>query len=213
VRRLPDLDRDGRSTTADMARLARTDDLTERGWEVTRPARDDDGYTRMRARKRFGTPGEAATVLAEIAGDDGPFRGFRIERDPSFTRTTYAFHGTVDFSGGLESLGDERLADELGGEVLGEDQADIERRLGASLSRVVGVRIAVRLPGAVESNAPTQADNGAVWQPQLGAGEPARLAASSEVRHVAAVAWLVVAAAAALALVLLVLVRLAMRVR
>ena len=119
----------------------------------------------IRASKPFATPPEAAAVLAEVAG--GPFHDFQLERDRSFARTTFRFSGTVDFSAGLESFSDPELTAALDGEALGQDIAAIEEQFGGALDRLVQVRVAVRLPGAVSSNAPGKADNGAVWEPRL----------------------------------------------
>lgn len=208
IDQLPDLDGDGERTGRDLRRLARTDDLEATGWVITGPVQEDDGFTWLRASKPFPTAEQAAAVLDEVTGADGPFRDFELTRDSSFRTTSFGFGGTVDFSGGLESLGDEALANELDGEPLGEDVETIERRLGTTIDRLVRVRVALRLPGDVESNAPTQADNGAVWQPRVG-GEPVELEASSEVSHTAALVWLVVSVVAGFALVALVVVRLA----
>jgi hypothetical protein len=211
LRRLKDLDSDGVSGPKDLKALVRVSDLEAKDWVISGPELGDDGFTRMRARKAFGTPAEASTIFAELTGAKGPFR-FALTRDSSFTSTHLGFHGTVDFTGGLEAFGDAGLAKQLDGEPLGEDAKQIEKRLGAPLSRVINVRVAVRLPGTVESNAPTKADNGAVWQPRFGEG-PVELRATSDVRHSAALGLIVAAGVAAFALVLLVLVRIATRVR
>ena len=208
IGRLPDLDGDGRSTGADLRRLTRTRDLEATGWTITGPAEEDEGITWMRASKPFGNAAEAGRVLDEVTGPGGPFRDFEVSLDHSFVRTDYDFRGTVDFTGGLASLGDDALTAELDGEPLGEDVEALERRIGTTVDRFVRMRVVVRLPGAVESNAPTQADNGAVWQPRIG-GPAVELRASSEVRHVSTLVWGGIAAVTAFALVLLVVVRLA----
>ena len=60
-------------------------------------------------------------------------------------------------------------------------------------------RVAVRLPGDVESNAPTEAGNGAVWRPTLAEPGPIHLAASSEVVRWRTYAFIAVAVVAGLA--------------
>lgn len=195
----------------DLGDLLATDDLVAAGWRIEGPALEEDGWTRVRIRHPFGNPDEAIDVLAQVAGPDGPFRGFAVSRTSTFAETRWRFTGRVDFSGGLEALGDEGLAAELDGEPLGESVDDIEARLGESLSRLVSVRVNVRLPGDVTSNATTKAGNGAVWQ--LGFGEdPIDLVATGTSRRTTSLVLAGVAAAAVLGLVLVALLRLARRV-
>ena len=165
MRRVPGLD--------DELRL---DDLAATGWEMQLPTREDDGFTWIRVSKPFGTPEEAGQVLSEIAGENGPLRDFVVTRERSFARTEYGFGATVDFRGGIEAFADESLTEVLEGEPLGEDVAAIEERIGAAIDEVFTFRVAVRLPGDVESNAPTQAGNGAVWRADA---SPSRARSSS----------------------------------
>src|SRR3546814_14869503 len=85
-----------------------------------------------------------------------------------------------DLVGVRGASGDGGLAAELDGGPMGLSVEEIEERLGDSLSRVVQVRVGVRLPGDVSSNAPTQADNGAVWQVGFGEGAVDMEATGSE---------------------------------
>lgn len=196
----------------DLAAVVELDDLRAAGWIVDGPTEDPDGYTRLRVERRFGNPEEAAAIFDEIAGEDGPFQDFAVRRETSFATTEWGFTGRVDFTGGIEALGDAGLAAELDGEPLGLTVEEIEEQLGDSLSRLVQVRVGVRLPGDVTSNATTKADNGAVWQVGFGEGTVDMEADGSQRR------WGTIAAAGAalllgLALLLLLLVRLAGRVR
>jgi uncharacterized protein len=200
VERLPDLDDDGRSTAADLARLVRTDDLTAAGWQVSNPAADpslDDGVVWVRATKPFGTPEEAGRVLSEITGTAGPLRELRIDRHDSFGRTRYTFDGTADLSGGLEAFGDEGLAAALGGEVLGQDTAAIEQELGRPLADMFSLEISAHLPGTASD---------AAWAPVLG-GRPVDMAATGTVRDWPVLVFTAVALACGLALVIVLIVR------
>jgi hypothetical protein len=199
------LDADALRRVPGIAEELRLDDLAATGWEVQPPTLEDDGLTWIRVRKPFGTPEEAEQVLAEIAGERGPLRDFVITRERSFARTEYGFGATVDFRGGIESFADEALTTALDGEPLGEDVAAIEERIGAAIDEVFTFRVAVRLPGDVESNAPTQADNGAVWRPTLAEPGPINLVASSEVVRWRTYASVAVAVAAAIAAVVVAL--------
>lgn len=194
----------------DVAAVLEVDDLTAAGWEVDGPVEESDGYTRVRIRHPFATPSEADAIFEQIAGEDGPFQGFHIERRTPFAATTTEFTGRVDFSGGIEAFGDSGLAAQLDGEPIGQSVEEIEAQLGESLSRLVQVRVRVRLPGEVTSNATTKADNGAVWQ--VGFGEGAvDLQATGEERHLLPVVLVGAAGVFGFALLLVLLVRVAMR--
>jgi hypothetical protein len=195
----------------DLRQLVKVDDLTATGWHVTGPATERDGNTWIRATKAFSTPEQAATILTEVAG--GPFKDFHLTRKRSFARTSFTFGGTVDFTQGLASFSDPDLTAALDGQPLGDDPASIEKKFGGAIDRLVHIRIAVRLPGSVASNAPGQASNGAVWTPKLADTAPAVLKASSRSWHKATLALLAVAALAIFALLLFVLVVIADKVR
>jgi hypothetical protein len=194
------LDADAMSKVPGLEQELRLDDLRATGWEITGPTLEADGFTWIRGSKGFETPEQAASVLAEVAGEDGPFRDFIVTRDRSFAHTTYGFRGTVDFTGGLEAFGDDALAATLDGEPLGEDVAAIEDRIGQAIDDAFTFRIAVRMPGGLSSsNAPTEADNGAVWQPRLSEGGPIALLATSQATRTKTLALTAVAVLAALA--------------
>lgn len=208
------LDEDAvRRAGGNLAERIEVDDLVATGWTITGPREEDDGKTWIRASKPFGTPEEAALVVAEINGPDGPFRDFRITRERSFARTDWRFEGTVDFRRGLEAFSDEDLAAALEGQPLGESVEQIEERLGATLDRLIGVEVAVRLPGSISSNAPLEADNGARWQPGISDPEPSHLRASGRERNTAALALAGVAVLASVLLVVWVVLTVARRRR
>lgn len=194
----------------DLAAVMEVGDLTDAGWVIDGPAKEGDGFTRVRIHHPFGTPEEAAEVFAQIAGEDGPFQDFGVTRRQSFVETSWGFTGKVDFSGGFEALGHQRLAAELDGEPLGQSVEEIEAQLGDSLSRLIQVRVRARLPGEVSSNATTKADNGAVWQVGFGEG-PVDLKATGHERRLSAVALIAAGAVVALVLLMWVLVRVAGR--
>lgn len=192
LRRLPDLDDDGRSTTADLTRLVRTDDLAAAGWHLSEPVGSaaDGGFVWIRATKPFGTPEEAGRVLGEVTGRDGPLRDLRVDRHDSVGRTRFTFEGTADLSGGLEAFGDEGLAAALEGEVLGQDPSTIEAELGRPLSEMLSLEVSADLPGDSKATA---------WTPELG-GEPVEMAATGTVRDWWVLALTAVAVACGLAL-------------
>jgi hypothetical protein len=131
------------------------------------PSPRPDGGVQVVATKRFVDPEGARLAVEELSGADGPFQGFRLERTRSFARTTTRFAGTVDFARGVEAFGDAGVRQALGGSDVGVDLARLEEVLNGPVDRAVGVQVAVRLPGDVESNAPQQSANGARWELRL----------------------------------------------
>lgn len=201
VERVPDADRDGERTADDVAALVRVDDLESAGWRVRPPATTDGGGVRLAATKPFGTAEEAGTVLAELAGADGPLRDLRIERSTGVAETRLTFSGTADLSGGLEAFGDPALAAALDGEPLGEDQAAIEQQLGVPLSDAFRLVVRADLPGSVDGNG--SGEDGASWAPPLG-GPPVSMEATGHQRDSAALVLVAVGLLSALALVVVV---------
>ncbi len=202
------VDRDGiERIGGDLAAVLDDAALADAGWVVDGPDLEEDGFTRVRLRRTFADPAGAAAIFDDIAADDGPFQDFAVRRDSSFAATKWQFTGRVDFTGGLANLGDAVGPD---GEPLGTTAAEIEAQFGESLSRLIQVRVGVRLPGDVTSNATTKAGNGAVWQ--VGFDDRAiDLEATSEEPRTWRLVAVGVGAACGLLLLLFGLVRLAMR--
>ena len=173
------LDDDAMKKAPNFQQALKVDDLTAHGWTVTGPVKETDGFTYFSAAKPFANPDEAKKIFVEISGEKGPFRDFTISRTRSFARTKFHFSGTVDFSGGIQSFSDSELAQQLDGQPIGDDVKAIEARINDTLDNVFQIRIAVRMPGDVTSNAPGQATNGAVWQPRLSQPAAITLDASS----------------------------------
>jgi len=209
VRAVVTLDKDAAGQVPDLGSKLRVDDLRSAGWRVDGPTPTADGGLTVSARKAFATPAEAKTVVDQLSGKDGPFQAFTLRRSRSFAKTRLTFRGTVDLSKGLGSFSDAGLRQRLGDGGLGFDPNQLQTRLGQALSRVFPVKVVVRLPGSVTSNAPLRAGNGAQWSPTL--GEHVTVTASSEQWNAGNLAAAVVAVVAGLALV--VLLALNMRVR
>lgn len=200
------LDEDALSRRPDVFEEIDLSDLEGTGWEVIGPEAEDDGFTWLRARHGYGAPEEVGPLVDQVAGEDGPLRDFRLVREDSFAETRYDFAGTVDFTAGAGALADDpELAEALGSEPI----QLLEDRLGSAIDEMVQVQVAVRLPGDVTSNAPTQASNGAAWQPSIVEREAVDLQASSSLARTERWIWAGVAVAAAFALVLYVLVQVA----
>lgn len=206
------LDQEAVEELPNFADAVRVDDLTAKGWTVTGPAQETDTFTYVTATKPFANPDEANTIFAEVSGETGPFRDFTLARSRSFAKTEFTFSGTVDFAGGLESFSDSDLAAQLDGKPLGDDVAAIEQQIGQKLDDAFEIRVSVRLPGDVNSNAPSRAVNGAVWQPRLSQPAAITLEASSTSTRWTTIVGAGAAVLAALTLVVLLVVR-AMRRR
>ena len=182
------------------------DDLLATGWTATAPTKEADGLTWVRLRHEFATPDEVGPLVDEIAGEDGPFQDFELTRDDGFAETTYEFSGTVDFGAGVSGLTDDP-------QVAGALEADpaelIEAEIGQALDEVLRVQVGVRLPGDVESNAPTQASNGALWRPSVLERDAVELSASGTLSRTDRWIWLGVAVAAGIGAVLFLTIRVA----
>jgi hypothetical protein len=179
-------------------RLA-ADDLRAAGWKVTGPTKAADGGATLLATKGFNTPAELGRVIDEVAGARKPLREFKLSRHRSFFTTKESFRGVVDLTGGVNAFGDDRLREQTGADI-GVDPQELERQAGVALNRFFSIQVALRLPGSVSANAPTEAGNGAVWQPKL--GERAVLTASSSQLDMRRVIFLVLGALAGVATVL-----------
>jgi hypothetical protein len=156
---------------ADPADRIRLDDLRDAGWEVEGPTEQDDGGLEIVATHAYRTEADAEALVADLGGAPGPLRDFRVRQQRSFLKTRTEFTGTVDLQAGLGAFTDPALQEALGATTeapLGVSSAALEKRFGAPLDRLLGLQVGVRLPGSVESNAPTETDSGAVWAPALG---------------------------------------------
>ena len=166
VRATVELDRAAYRELQDAGTKIRSADLTAAGWRVQGPTATDDGGAVIVATHDFDSPEEVDELVDELGGaPDGPFRDVRLRVDRSFAKTTSEFSATVDLQRGVDAFTDERMRAALRGDALGLGAEALQERLGAALDRVFGLRIAVRLPGETESNAPGDV---AAWSPKLG---------------------------------------------
>lgn len=182
------------------------DDLLATGWTATDPKKEADGLTWVRLRHDFAQPDDVGSLVKEIAGESGPFRHFSLTRDDGFAATTYAFSGVVDFSSGISGLTDDP---ELAEALEADPTVLIEEEIGQALDEVLQVQVAVRLPGDVDSNAPTQASNGALWRPSVLEREAVDLSATGTLTRTSRYIWLGVAVVAGFGMVLFLAIRFA----
>jgi hypothetical protein len=156
----------------DLGKVLALDSLRAEGWTVEGPTRGADGLTRLTVRRSFSDPAGATTAVAQLSGDKGPFQSFVVTHTKTLTQTRWGFRGTVDLTRGTG----------VRGAPTEQDLVQLADKLGQSLDRLVQVRVGVRLPGQVDSNATTKAANGAVWQVAFG-GPPLQLQAHGTERN------------------------------
>jgi hypothetical protein len=123
------------------------DDLRDAGWRVVGPDRTDAGGWLVSASKPFASPEQLPAVLAEVAGEGGPFRDFTLTREDAFAKTSYTLAGTVDLSGGLDAFGDDALRQALGGTTTGRTPDQLAQEAGRPLAQAVRFRVRTELPG------------------------------------------------------------------
>jgi hypothetical protein len=143
------LDQEAAERIPELADQLRAGDLKEQGWEITGPeaVEGQPGAVAVTATKPFASPEQLTAVMDEIGGADGLFPGFELTRTHTFAEVEHEITGTIDTTGGLESLSDEELTELLGGQPLGFDLAVLEQDLGAPPASLVDLSLAVTLPG------------------------------------------------------------------
>ncbi|MBV6508479.1 MAG: hypothetical protein JJLCMIEE_01542 [Acidimicrobiales bacterium] len=218
------LDQEATAEVPDLAEQLRTEDLEATGWTVSGPEVGSDGWTWVRVEKGFADPDELGQVMSEVAGPEGAFREFTLERNEAFALTTWELTGVVDLSGGLEQFSDPELTAALGGLPLGVDLDALAAASGTHPAESFTVRLIADLPGEVGNSNAETVDGSAVWEWELadteseavgtvtGEAEPVEVSAeSSEAQLLPRV--LIGAAIAAMALAVLILVLQRMRRR
>lgn len=123
----------------------RLSDIEDAGWALEGPLTRGELIVH-RASKRFGGSEELNSVLGEVLGPE-VLADFALERDKRWGEVEYRLSGTLDLTGGLESLGDEALTEALGGAPLGLDLDDLAEELGEDPSAAGTVSLVAVLPG------------------------------------------------------------------
>jgi hypothetical protein len=142
-------------------------DLRAAGWEIPPAERGADGYTWLRATKRFADAEGAARVMAEL--QPTVFRDFRLNRETGLGRTIWTWTGTVDLSPGIAVLGDPDAAAALGGDPFGGRVTEVEQAEGKPVAEMVDVTVSAQLP----------AGDRQTWSPRLGDVAPTSVVATS----------------------------------
>jgi hypothetical protein len=148
---------------------AQTSDLARAGWKVTPVRPTAGGGAEVEVTKAFHRPGDLGVVIGELAGPEGPLRGFTLERHRSFLKETYRLRGTGDVgpvasaATGFANSPDlpARLRD------AGIDPARVEALLAGRAAEGLHLRLVVALPGRTRS-----------WALQPGSPQPVEVASS-----------------------------------
>lgn len=117
-------------------------DARESGWVVEPRELEDDGRTRILARKAFANPDQFTVVMNEITAAGGLFSDFALVKENSFAQISYTVSGSINPQG-LAGFSDAEL-DAL----LGEPLEAFAARIGGNPADV-RVRLGVTLPGEV----------------------------------------------------------------
>jgi hypothetical protein len=144
---------------------AQTSDLRQAGWRVTPVRPTPGGGAEVEVSKAFHRPGDLAVVIGELAGPEGPLRGFRLDRDRSFLHATYRVRGMADVgpaaaaATGFANTPDltARLRD------AGVDPGRVAALLAGRAAEGLHLRLVVAVPGrtrswAVEPGVPQSVD-------------------------------------------------------
>ncbi|MGC1511651.1 MAG: hypothetical protein WA797_01885 [Acidimicrobiales bacterium] len=153
------LDDEATARTPNLSSLLRVEDLRATGWTVVGPTRAG-ARTVLRAGKGFRTPAEAAKVLDEVSGPDGPLSGFTLKRERKALWWAWTFEGDLDLTGGIERFGDPELRAQLEGSSFGLEATRVQEAFG--------LQVALRLPGRVEAEAAERVDGRAAWKGSFG---------------------------------------------
>jgi hypothetical protein len=141
----------------------RLDDIRQAGWAVTGPTKAADGTMSVTLAKPFGTPAEAAPILAELNGPNGPLHGLALSIERSFALVSSSFTGSAQLTGGLAAFSDDALIQALGG------STPLANLVASPVDQVLGLTVTARLPGRVTSSNGTVGADGAsvTWKPSL----------------------------------------------
>jgi hypothetical protein len=156
------LDADAVDTLGGIEDQLQVGDVQAAGWDVRGGPDGQTGGFILEASKPFANPAALTAVIAELSGDDGPFRDFRLARDSGRFEDGWTFSGIADVVEPYAGLDEPGFEDVLRG--MGVDVAGLRTQLGTSISDAVDLEIRVAIPGTERGNFTRTVDGGAVWQ-------------------------------------------------
>lgn len=131
----------------------RLGDLEDAGWESSGWQRQKNGGATIEVSKDFERAEDAAEVIAELNGPDGPLRDIEVERDVSTFRTQWSFSGVADLDDletGIE--GDPELIARLTAERV--DPAVLDEQLLARVKAGFRLTVVASLPDSDDQEFP-----------------------------------------------------------
>jgi hypothetical protein len=130
-----------------------TSDLERVGWEIEPVRVRPDGGAEVEARKAFHRASDLGVVMEELAGPEGPLRGFRLDRDRSFTKSRYRLRGTADLGPAGSAVSGFANSPELPGRLraAGVDPDRVAELLAGRAAEGFAVHVVTKLPGRTES--------------------------------------------------------------
>ncbi|HET9772987.1 MAG TPA: hypothetical protein VFS16_18965, partial [Acidimicrobiia bacterium] len=136
-----------------VAEGAQKSDLQETGWEISPVEKRPDGGAEVEARKGFSRASDLGVVITELAGPEGPLRGFRLDRDRSLLEARYRVRGTADLGPGGAAVTGVANSPDLPGRLrdAGVDPDRVAELLAGRAAEGFALRVVVDLPGRTES--------------------------------------------------------------
>ena len=130
-----------------------TSDLERVGWEIEPVRVRPDGGAEVEARKAFHRASDLTVVMEELAGPEGPLRGFRLDRGRSFTKSRYRLRGTADLGPAGSAVSGLANSPELPGRLraAGVDPDRVGELLAGRAAGGFAVHVVAKLPGTTES--------------------------------------------------------------
>lgn len=130
-----------------------TSDLERAGWEIEPVRVRPDGGAEVEARKAFHRATDLAVVMEELAGPEGPLRGFRLDRDRSLTKSRYRLRGTADLGPAGSAVSGLANSPELPARLraAGVDPDRVGELLAGRAAGGFAVHVVTKLPGRTES--------------------------------------------------------------
>lgn len=180
------IDREAADQLGDPSAVA-LDDLRQAGWRAT-DARPHEGGLRWVLRRNFSSPEDLSTVLGEVGGAAGVFRGVRLTVTDGLASTKYHFRTRVELSGSLDQFSDPELADALGGVPVGWIPEELAL-VGADRAEAGRLVLTVELPGGKPATDGEVVGGLSRWEYPITGGRPTSEVATASSTNGSALPW------------------------
>ena len=119
------------------------EDLSAAGWDVTGPAKEDDGHTWVHLSRSFANPAELKEILGEINGPGGPLGAFDLTIEREWDQTTWTLSGSAGLTGGVAGFVDPDLAAAFG---TSKPLEQLVAESGVPVEQGLNLTVAVTMP-------------------------------------------------------------------